>query len=115
MHGSGVAGEDYDARRDAEEAASLARHARAQRDAPAHSTSLSATLPTHARARAQARKRNTMNPPGMTHETEDKGPRLFQASRAMPLDKAFDALGLPNEWLEGKNECRSHLSSRAPT
>jgi hypothetical protein len=47
----------------------------------------------------ERRQKNTQ--PGLDSGVgEDKGPRLFQASRVMPLPTAFEALNLPAEWVE---------------
>ncbi len=62
-------------------------------------------------ASREARKRNTMNPPGMSHETEDKGPRLYQATRAMSLEKAFEVLSLPAEWIAGFRASGEHFAA----
>lgn len=61
-------------------------------------------------ASREARKRNTMNPPAMSHETEDKGPRIHQAARAMPLHLAFEVLNLPAEWLAAFKASGEHFA-----
>ena len=62
-------------------------------------------------ASRNARKRNTTNPPAMSHETEHKGPRLYQATRVMSLEAAFEALELPTEWLAGFRASGEHFGA----
>ena len=61
-------------------------------------------------ASRQARRKNTMNPPGMGRETEDKPPRAFQAIRVMSLDSAFRALNLPLKWLPSFKADGTHFA-----
>jgi len=54
-----------------------------------------------------------MGMPGMAgcdNDGKEKGPRLFQAQRKMPLPQAFSELGINQDWLEGFKTSGEHYS-----
>ena len=63
-------------------------------------------------ASREARKRNEAMGMGMhgAPDTEDKGPRIFQAKRLMALDAAFAALQIDAEWLPGFKLSGEHFA-----
>lgn len=46
--------------------------------------------------------------PGMDDQGKEKGPRLFQAQRKMPLNQAFHELGINADWLAPFKESGEH-------
>jgi hypothetical protein len=48
--------------------------------------------------------------PGMDDNGKEKGPRLFQAQRKMPLPQAFHELGIDADWLPSFKESGEHYA-----
>lgn len=61
-------------------------------------------------AESRTRRKQYGSIPGISPEMDDKGPRLYQSNRVLPLPAAFEALQLPSEWVEGFKASGEHFA-----